>query len=260
MANGANPKPIFLMPREHGAYAQLGISLLAALALVPFSGRAWAQALATVLIFLISEPLLVLVGRRGEAARQQASRSALRYLSLGGAILLLALGLAWAGAAMRQLLFIIPGMLLGLLLLALFLAKREHSMAGELLAAWAFSFAALPIVILGGLAPPKALILALGLGLLNGFGTALVRGFLVSLKSPASRRPRAMPVLLGLGMTGTVLVTALPWRLALAPLPLTIAALWVFLAPPAPRELRKVGWVLTAGSALGALILVTVLY
>jgi len=260
MANGSIPKPISLLPREHGAYAQLGISLLAALALVPFSGRAWAQALATGLVFLISEPLLVMLGRRGEVAWRQASRSARRYLIRAVALLFLALGMAWAGAAMPQMLSILPGMILGLVLLALFLARREHTMVGELLAAWAFSFAALPVAILGKLEPTKALTLALGLGLLNGLGTTMVRGFLASLKPPASQWPRALPLLLGLGMTGTVLATALPWRLALAPLPLTIAALWVLLAPPAPRDLRKLGWVLTAGSALGAVILVTVLY
>ncbi|MDP2875112.1 MAG: YwiC-like family protein, partial [Holophaga sp.] len=60
-----NPKPISMMPREHGAYAQLGVSLLASLFLVPASPRAWGQALATTLVFLASEPLLVLMGRRG---------------------------------------------------------------------------------------------------------------------------------------------------------------------------------------------------
>src|SRR5512138_859153 len=50
MATGANPKHLSLMPREHGAYAQLGISLAMALALVPSSPRSWGQALATVLV------------------------------------------------------------------------------------------------------------------------------------------------------------------------------------------------------------------
>jgi len=256
MANGTNPRPISLMPREHGAYAQLGVSLLAALALVPFSGRAWAQALATVLVFLISEPLLVIQGKRGEAARTQAARSANQRIVVYLTLLMSALLLAWNGATVHQGLATLPGLLLGAGLLGLFLARRKHSAAGELLAAAAFSCAALPVLILGGLASIRAVLVTLGLVALHGLGTTMVRSFLWSLKAEPAWIPRALPVLLGFGLAAGLRASSLPHALALAPLPLSLAAIWVLVLPPSPRNLRAVGWVLTAGSALGALVLV----
>lgn len=256
MASAATPKPISLLPREHGAYAQLGIALAAGLALAPASPRAWTQALATALVFLASEPFLVMTGRRGEAARQQGALPARHRLSEYALFLLPALAWAWHGASVRQALSILPGSAFGLGLLALFLAKREHSMPGELLAAAAFAFTSLPVGVLGGAAPSKAMALALGLAVLNGLGTILVRGFLGSLKRGGSRILQALPVLLGLALSASAIVAHLPWLLALAPIPLTAAALWVVLTPPSPRELRRVGWVLAGASALGALLLV----
>jgi len=259
MTNATTHKPISLMPREHGAYAQLGVSLLAALAMVPQSGKAWAQAFATVLVFLASEPLLVLQGRRGEAARTRAVGPANRRILICLALLLPALLLAWRGAARHQGWAALPGLLLGAGLLGLFLARREHSAAGELLAAAAFSCAALPVLTLGGLAPTRALLVTLGLVALHSLGTAMVRSFLWSLKAEPAWMPRALPVLLGLGLIAGLRASALPRALALAPVPLTLAAVWMLVRPPSPRNLRSVGWLLTAGSALGALVLVAVL-
>lgn len=255
MASSAPQKPLSLMPREHGAYAQLGVSLLAALALVPLSGRAWVQAMATVLVFLLSEPFLVLRGRRGEALRRSGAREARRRIGFYLALLFPALALAWREASPLQGASILPGLMLGLALLGLFLARREHSAPGELLASAAFSCAALPVTLLGGAKPAQALTLALGLTALHGLGTLLVRGFLTSQKHALARGPRALPALLGLGLTAGWLASPLPWPMALAFIPLTAAAFWVWVTPPSPRDLRTVGWVLTAGSAAGALVL-----
>jgi len=255
MANGVIPKSISLMPREHGAYAQLGVSLAAGLALAPSSPRAWAQVLATILVFLASEPFLLLLGRRGEAARIQTAYSARRRIRLCLTLCLPALLLAWKGATLRQGVSVFPGMILGLFLLGLFLAKREHSAPGELLAAAAFSCSAPPVSILGGVQSRKALALALGLAALHGLGTVLVRSFLGALKRQ-NALPRILPVALGLALSGGALASRLPWLMAVAPAPLTAAALWVLLAPPSPRSLRAVGWTLAAGSALGALLFV----
>jgi len=44
--------------------------------------------------------------------------------------------------------------------------------------------------------------------------------------------------------------------LILAPLPLTVVALWVLASPPLASQLRRVGWLLTLATAFGALGLV----
>lgn len=259
MANGTNPKPISLLPREHGAYAQLGIALAAALLLVPSSGRAWAQALATVAAFLLSEPLLLLLGRRGEKARLQAAVGARLRIALWGAALLVALGLAWSGSTLRLGLSVLPGSLLGALLLGLFLLRREHNTLGELLAAGTFASAALPVAALGGSPLPKALALTLGLAGLHGLGTFLVRAFLASFKPGFPRWVRLLPALLGLLASAALLGSDWPRALALVPLPLSLLGLWLSAAAPSPRDLRSIGWRLTVASALGAVLLVAFL-
>ncbi len=255
MAIGANPKPLSLMPREHGAYAQLGIALAMALAFVPHGLRAWGQALATVLVFLASEPTMVVLGRRGEESKKVGARRARRRLGSYALALVLLLPWIWAGSGVRQFLSLLPALAFGAGLLGLFLVRREHSLAGELLGAAAFSFAGLPVMVVGGLDPSRALLPILGLAALNGLGTALVRSFLASRKRNVVW-PRLLPVLLGMALAAGAGIGSLPWPLILAPLPLTILALWVWAAPPHVIQFRRLGWLLTMATALGALALV----
>ncbi len=255
MATGANPKRLSLMPREHGAYAQLGISLAMALAFVPGSLRAWGQALATVLVFLASEPVLVLLGRRGEASTRLGTSRARRRLACYLPLLILLLTWVWAGNPLRQVLSILPAMAFGGALLGLFLARREHSISGELLAAAALSFAGLPVMVAGGLELSRALLATLGLAILNGLGTGLVRCFLASLKR-AARWPRLLPILLGVALAAGAGLAFRSWMLALAPLPLTVVAFWMWVVAPRAIQLRMMGWLLTVATALGALAMV----
>jgi len=243
------------MPREHGAYAQLGISLVMALTLVPGSLWAWGQVLATVLVFLASEPVLVLLGRRGEEQKKNGAVLARRRLGAFLLVLVVLLSWLWGGNPLRQTLSNLPALGLGAGLLWLFLARREHSISGELLAAGAFSFASLPVLVVGGMDPAHALMPVLGMAALNGLGTILVRSFLASLKRE-SAWPRLVPVLLGVALTVGAGIGSLPWPLILAPLPLTVLALRVLVSPPSASELRKVGWLLTLARALGAFGLV----
>jgi len=255
MAAGLTPRSLSLMPREHGAYAQLGIALAMALAFVPHELRAWGQALAAVLAFLASEPTLVVLGRRGgESKRGGAARARRR---LGGYLLVLVLLLpwVWAGSGVRQFLSLLPALAFGTGLLRLFLVRREHSLAGELLAAAAFSFAGLPVMAVGGLDPSRALLPILGLAALNGLGTALIRSILTSRKRMAGW-PRLLPVLLGLALAVGAGIGSLSWPLILAPLPLTLLSLWAWGAPAQTTQLRRLGWLLTLATALGALALV----
>src|SRR4051812_9461537 len=59
------PVPLQLLPREHGAYAELLLPLTAALCIAPSSaGFAWALGAST--LFLLHDPVLVLLGHRGQ--------------------------------------------------------------------------------------------------------------------------------------------------------------------------------------------------
>lgn len=57
-------KPRSLWPREHGAYAELGLPLLVALVAGSRTWRAFAMTAGALAVFLASEPFLILVGQQ----------------------------------------------------------------------------------------------------------------------------------------------------------------------------------------------------
>jgi hypothetical protein len=245
-----------LLPREHGAYAQLGVALAAALALAPSRPGA-CQALLTVALFLFSEPALILIGQRGEALRATLGRAARsRCLALAGLGALGALG-AWPGSPSRFALALLPAALLGVVLFGLFLVRRERTGAGEVVAAWAFSAATLPVTLLGHGGPRRAALLALFLAALFTVATAIVHGHLIAL-----RRGVALPRLAAF-LFGCMVCLAAAWagiRLVVGLLPMTLAALLIWLRPPAPRHLKRVGWAAAACALAGALLAVLALH
>jgi hypothetical protein len=90
-----------LVPREHGAYGQLAMPLLTALAIGRPGISALALTAAVVLAFVAHEPLLVAVGQRGPRALELDGARARRRLVWLGALVLAcgALGLALAPPA-----------------------------------------------------------------------------------------------------------------------------------------------------------------
>ena len=74
-----------LLPREHGAYAQIGVPLTVAIGLSrePLGiAVAGALSLGFALIFLLHEPVLVLLGHRGKRVRKTDGGRAQRLLAL----------------------------------------------------------------------------------------------------------------------------------------------------------------------------------
>jgi hypothetical protein len=223
------------------------VGLLAGFALAP-SRRGLGQGILTVALFLASEPLLVLLGRRGPGGTDLAQRR----LGLLGVLAGVSGLAAWAGAPALVLGSLLPAGVLGLCLFALFLARRERSAAGELLAAWAFAAAALPVAAAGGRAAAGAELAFMLAGVFS-LGTALVHGHLIALRRGGASAPRLAAFLLGLGLTAGTRALAGRWLLPgaawMALLPMTLAALAIWRWPPTPRRLRAVGWA-AAGCAL----------
>lgn len=253
---------VSLWPREHGAYAQLAVALLCGGAL-GHGFRGVCQALLTVLVFLASEPVLVVLGRRGAAYRGSAQvRAALRLLILGSLVLLMAIW-AWAGAPARQLASLLPPALLGSVLFALFLARLERTAAGEVMAAWTFATAAGAVAMLGGATPRQANLLVLFLAGQSTMATAIVHLHILALKK-TSAWPRNVAALACLLLT---LVAVWAGRKGGAPrlgylafLPMVLTGLWMRLAPPGPRQLKRVGWLATAAAVLGGALAVFMLW
>jgi hypothetical protein len=245
-----------LAPREHGAYGELAVPMLAALA----SGR---PGLASVLlalsawaVFLAHEPVLVLLARRGPRVRlEEGPRAARRLAVLGGAAATLgAAGFLVAPLAARWAL--LAPAVLGTAFAILVALGRERSAVGEVLAAVALSSVAFPIAIASGASPLEAVragcVWALGLSAL----VLPVRGIGAQRRSRGSPGATVLPALgactLAAGLVGWIFV---PMDLvALAPL--ILASVWLATAPPGPRQLRRVGWSLVGSMLLTAGLLV----
>ena len=146
-----------MLPHEHGAWGQLAMPLLTALAI----GRPGAASLllttAVVLAFVAHEPLLVLLGQRGQRARKEDGPRAGRWL---GALAALAavtglLGIAVAPAAAR-LALLLPAALAALVGW-LVSRKLEKTVAGEIAVAAALASAGYAVALAGGATQPAAL-------------------------------------------------------------------------------------------------------
>ncbi len=252
----ARPRPRSLAPKEHGAYGQLGLPMLAALA----SGRPGVAALLLACgawaFFLANEPVLVLLGRRGERARtEQRSRAVVRTgvlvvagLALGVGGLVLAPPAVRSAAVLPAVLALAFGVTVGL--------GQERTLVGEALAALALAAASYPLAIAGGLAPPAAArawcVWALG------FGSLLVpvRSIGARRRASSSLLGRLLPVLLAAALGLGLLPAGLGAGHLLALAPLVAAACGFAISPPEPRALPRVGWTVVGAGVLTTGLLV----
>jgi hypothetical protein len=250
------PRLRLLLPKEHGAYAELAVPMLAALgagaprtSALLLAGSAWA-------FFLAHEPALVLLGRRGERVRtEQRTRAVTRLLVLGLAGAALGgLGLVLAPPAVHGASLAVA--VLAIAFGALVALGEERSTAGEVLAAITLAGAGFPVALAsgvdGGVAWRAWLVWSLGL-------VAVVipaRSIGAHRRSSAPVGVRALPAGLALGI-GIALWGPLLRGLELAALaPLVIAGGWLGIARPQPRRLRQVGWSIVGATVLTACVLV----
>ena len=240
----ANSGSSTLLPRERGAYAQLGIALLAGLLLGRPGLRGGAQVLLTVLVFLASEPARALL-----AGREQ--RRAWTRLALLGALGAGSGWLAWHGAPVPLLPALALPAALAALLSGFLVLGREHTPAGEWVSAWALASAAYAPALLGGASIGQALALTILLGALLSAGMTVARAQLRGWAPGLALLPAA-------AFTALSLLAAwagwIPWSSAPAVLPMALAAALLQLRP-APN-LRRLGWLLAGASALGAALAV----
>ena len=250
-----------LWPREHGAYFQLGVPLITALALRTPAPAAMAMSAAAVLAFLANEPLLVLLGHRGLRLREQAGGRARRRLAVlaTSAVALGVLGLALAPRPALGMAAIVAVPVAALLALAW--RKAQHTAAGELVAAVALTGAASPVLAAGG--APVASALAFWLGWALGFSATVlaVRRVIARHRRPASRRDRGLAVGLGIvTVAAAVLAARMPaLRLSGATAaPLAGVAAAVVLAAPSATRLRAIGVVIAIVAVLAGVAAVRV--
>lgn len=279
-----------LLPREHGAYAQLIFPLLTGLALSVPSSAALALALAAVTLFLANEPLAILMGVRGERLKSQLrNRAAVRAALLLGSGVALGFWGIWRGGSAIWPEMMFP-MLAGILLVVLAISGRQKTILGELVVVATFSTMVLPLAAASGAEPSRALAAAGVWWLSFSLGTVEVHAIKARVKKVARRRWTLWlsPIAAGtafmvafwaaLGQANPLLAKlarsyaqgtagdgeAVRWiseairvipPSAAALLPPALTVLVLSLTRVHPKNLKRVGWTLVGANALALLFL-----
>jgi hypothetical protein len=253
-----------MWPKEHGAYGQLAFPLITAFAVAGVHAASALLAMAVVAAFLLHEPLLLLLGRRGARIRQLGRRRAIAWL-LGATAVAVTTGAAalWLTSPGARWTFGIP--LSAAVVYGVLLAMREEkSTAGELAAACAFSLVAVPVCVIAGTSLGAAWLVALTFAALSSASTLGVRVVILRVRGggdPAAVKTTRIlfaAVILCAALAFTALQTevALSWAASAAALPgLVVSSLLAF-RPPSPAKLRTVGWTLVTASATATVLLV----
>lgn len=249
-----------LVPHEHGAYGQLAMPLLTALAIGRPSVSAVALAIAIVLAFVAHESLLVVTGQRGKRALEADGPRARRLLSLlvAGTLVSGAAGVLLAPPGARLALVLPIG--LGAVVAWLVVRRLEKTTLGEIVVAAALSSAATAVALAGGV--PVAAALGCWTAWVVSFAAATlaVQVILVRARSKGKRDPgvlyAALSTVLATAAFGVVRVTGMPTETAIAMLPTVLLSITVCLAAFSPHRLRELGWTMVGASALTMVILI----
>ncbi|MGB3049816.1 MAG: YwiC-like family protein [Polyangiales bacterium] len=258
-----------MVPREHGAYAELLFPILSVLLGGAPTTSTWLLAIGAIGAFLANEPLLVLFGQRGTRMQREESDRAKRALLIFS---LVALGAGLGGlliaSAPVQYAVVVP-LLLGVTLVMLAIQGLERSMFGEGLAAVTLSSIAIPLGLSAGLGLRVTLSIALLWLTTSLLGTAVVRLTVARTKAKTDEELRrvgfkrgmlilvcSLVIIVGVvGLTGSregllTLAAAMPVALVV----LAVAAL-----QPTARRLRLMGWSLVAANLCSLIAVVTAL-
>lgn len=283
----------YLLPREHGAYAELVFPVATGLLLASPSPWAVSLALAAVAFFWAHEPLAILLGTRGQRIRDRRGDRAQRlgWVLAGSGATLGAIG--WVGAGGTVWPTILLPSLAGLGIVSLALRGSQKTLLGEILVVTAFSTLLLPLASASGAEMGRALAASAVWWISFSLGTLEVHAIKARHKGQAKRggsstvSPLASgivtvvasavvlgdletvgfhPALADTGNPAAGLVAILEGpgaggllqempRAALALLPPAAGVFLMALAKPHPRHLKRVGWTLVGANFLALLIL-----
>ena len=249
-----------LIPREHGAYGQLGFPLATALAIGRPTPGAIALAVAGVAAFLVHESLLIFIGQRGSrAAREQRGEARRTLLLLGTLAVAAGLGAVFLLNPFARWALALPAVLTLQLAVAVF-SGSERTFAGEILAAATLSSLSVPVAIGAGVTIHTAFTVFVVFALIFAVATTAVHA-IIGHTGPRGQRSRrvlsgaltlfALGVLVLLVRVGFVQPIA-PW----AAVPVSVVALSLVAGAPSPRYLRTVGWTLVAAIATTTILLI----
>jgi hypothetical protein len=239
-----------LIPREHGAYAQLVLPQLAVLLAAGPTLAAVLMSTGSALAFVSHESLMVATGGRGtRALREEGARARRTLLTYGllGAVLG-ALGAYMLPGALRFTLAL--PLLLGAVAMVASSRLGPRALLAQLASSAAFACAVLPVGVAAGLSPLTCMIHACVWLLVFLVSTMMART-LAHREERGRRFLVALAALLVLLAAWTA-VAWLPLGAVVALTPACLACVAVAVRPPPPARIRAVGWALVGTSTFAA--------
>jgi hypothetical protein len=243
-----------LWPREHGAYAQLGIPIAAAMLLDTPTLTSSLLAVAACFAFLANEPLVILLGHRGARRRDTLHAAAARRLAVTAAAAVLAggAGLALASSTVLAVAGVVAVPSAAMLWLSW--RRSAHSLIGELVAALALPGASAPVAVASGTPWQTALQLWLAWSLGYMAGVVAVHHVIARRRGPTrTDLPRLATLAI---MTLGSIALAFQFRAFALAVPLAAVSTLVAIRSPSPRQLRAIGIGLVAASVVSASLVV----
>jgi hypothetical protein len=252
-----------LLPQEHGAWGQLAMPILSALALGAPTAAALLFTAATLLTFLAHEPWLVVLGHRGVRARAEEGARARRVmwscLAAAGAT-----GLAgvWLAPPAARVALAVPAALAAAVV-GFVLARRERTVAGELTVVSALASSGFAVALAGGTSLAVAAAATLTWVLAFASSVFAVQVVLVRALSRGEEEHGGRNALLaGLvagGGSAVAVAAGLGWAVPAAVAPTALLSLAVCLAPFSARQLKTLGWGLVGATSASLVVLVAML-
>ena len=250
-----------LLPREHGAYAEIAFPILTGLTLNKPSMAAVCFAVAAISCFLGHEPVAVLIGARGVRAREMWGATARRRLALL-TITAVTAGLAAMVVAPSQgrTAALLP-LAAGAILLPAFLSGRVKTLTAETVVIAALAGIVLPMAVSSGVEWSLAwsasgvwfATFTLGTLAVHAIKAKTGKGVGAKWAVVAAPLPSVATAVAGLL---SILAGWLPTTVGFALMLSGLLATVLSVAPIHPRQLKRVGWTLvTANVATWALLL-----
>ena len=234
--------PSRLYPKEHGAYAILGVPLSTALFIVGLMPVTVLLSIATIAAFLAHEPQLILAGGRGTRVGDAAPQAVRLLLGRLAVALVCGARAFWMTSPIVRL-GMIACLLFAMIDFALAAAGKSRTLAAQILAVAGLALPSAVVLMAGGVD-----LMVAGQFLLIWFAgrmatTVSVRLVIAQHKSSTSLRAlrRCDMLLIVAGIfIGVGLVTGN--RQWIAAIPMLVAAVLLRFHPPHPSRLKQIGW------------------
>lgn len=243
-----------LMPREHGAYAQLLLPVLTALIVLPLNFAALSMAVVISAVFLAHEPVLVLIGHRGQKAFDALEDDAWHRLLVLGVVAGCFGGIAAALTNAAALMAAFLPVAMGGVVVLIMLKKWEKRVSSEIWVAVTLASCALPVAFASDAPPALAVAISGGWAMVFIMMTLSVRVMIARTRKEPTLFLRLLVVACAVAIPALlepVAAVHVAWLTpSIATLPCCVACLLLTLHPPHARYLRQIGWTLAGVSML----------